>query len=84
MEQLTMSIKVIEQSTSERKEEIKQIFERMKPLLDNGGNFYQSALEVTGRKSVGTRSRGWYRDLTDYAKSQGYDYKDYQWKRTRK
>lgn len=72
---------MITQTTAERREETKAIFDKMRPLLDDGWNFYQAALEVTGRKSVGTRCRGWYRDLREYAKSQGYDYHDFEWKR---
>ena len=72
-------ITVIEQSTSERKEETRQLFESIQPLLDEGYG-YMSACVKIGRV---TRSRNgqygyrWFRDLREYGESQGYPYNEY-------
>ena len=76
-----MKFSVIETSTSERKAEIKALFDKMRPLLDNGTNFNQTYLIVTGKQSISTMKRGIYRDIREYAKEQGYDYRNHQWRR---
>ena len=63
-------ITIIETSTSERNAETVELFNKIKPLLDNGHSF-NSALKLIGYNHW-THSRGWYRDLVDYAKSKGY------------
>ena len=74
-------IKVIEQSTEDRNRETRELFQKVKPLVDEGWAFRQAVLHITGKQSIGTQKRGWYRDLCDYAKQQGYNPKDYEWKR---
>jgi hypothetical protein len=69
-------ITVTEQSTSERLSETKQLFESIKPLLDNGCT-YRQALKEIGRitpKSNPNIRHGWFRHLIDYGTSQGYPY----------
>ena len=39
-------IKVIEQSTDERNEETKQLFEQIKPLLDKGHTYMSACIEI--------------------------------------
>ena len=72
-------IKVIEQSTAERRQETIDLFNKVKPLVDDGWAFRQAVLHITGKTSIGTQKRGWYRDLCEYAKTQGYNPKDYEW-----
>ena len=80
-------ITVIEQTTAERQEETKQLFEQIKPLLDEGYS-YMTACIMVGRCNKETRtvhySRSWFSDLKEYGKSQGYDYKDYNGKGIKK
>lgn len=76
-------IRVIQQSTAERKKETKELFELIKPYLDKGYSFNNAIHEVTGFR-VRSVNRGWHKDLIEYGKSQGYDYNEYSWKRTPK
>lgn len=80
-------ITVIEQSTSERNEEIRNLFEQIRPLLDEGYG-YNSALIKIGRiprdSRTGYYSQGWYRDLKEYGENQGYNYKKYSGKGRKK
>ena len=73
-------IKVIEQSTAERKEETRRLFESIKPLLDHGYG-YKQALEKIGRipvdSRVGYTTHGWFKELKEYGETQGYLYKLY-------
>ena len=74
-------IRVIQQSTEERKAETIQLFEKIKPLLDKGYSFNKALSEVTDLSVTNYRC-GWFKDLIDYAKTQGYDYHEYKWKRS--
>ena len=73
-----MSIKIICKSTSERENETKELFEAIKPYLDDGWNYSDACMIV---KDITRRPRrnegGWYRDVIEYGESQGYPYKDY-------
>lgn len=76
-------IKVIETSTAERKQETIKLFQQIQPLLDKGYSFNKALTEVTDL-SVTNFKNGWFKDLIDYAKTQGYDYHEYKWKRGKK
>ena len=73
-------IKVIETSTAERKQETIELFNEIKPYLDDGYS-YTSALEKVGR--ITSKAKGyyycqaWFKDLKEYGESQGYYYTDY-------
>ena len=73
-------ITVITQTTSERNEETRQLFEQIKPLLDDGYG-YMSALVHIGKVPDKTRNsyyrQAWFQDLRKYGESQGYDYDTY-------
>ena len=73
-------ITVISQSTAERNEETRQLFESIRPYLDDGYG-YMSALQKIGRvqkgRSSGYYRHSWFRDLREYGESQGYDYDTY-------
>ena len=70
-------ITVIEQTTAERDEETRQLFEAIRPFLDKGLIYSKAVSKVTGRKGHMTYSNRWFRDLVDYGESQGYPYKKY-------
>ena len=74
-------IKIIQQSTAERKQETWELFEKIRPLLDQGYSFNKALTEVTDLSVTNYRS-GWFKDLIEYAKTQGYDYHEYKWKRS--
>ena len=76
-----MTIRVIQQTTAERKAETKALFEQVKPMLDNGYSFRQALIEL-GYCVTNTRN-GRYRDLVAYAKTQGYNYNEYKWRKRR-
>ena len=73
-------ITVIEQSTSERKAETKELFEQCQPYLDKGWSLNKAVTEATNRKPTNSKN-GWYRDLIEYAASQGYDHYKLKWQR---
>lgn len=78
-------ITVIEQSTSERQAETRELFEQIQPLLDEGYG-YMSALIKIGRvtksnSKCGYYRHAWFRDLREYGESQGYDYNTYSGKK---
>jgi len=70
-------IKVISQNTSERNEETRQLFEQIKPLLDEGYS-YMTACVMVGRCKGGLKNSsynfGWFKDLKAYGETQGYPY----------
>jgi len=74
-----MGIRVIQQSTAERNAETKRLFDRIKPLIDEGYSFRQALIKL-GYRVSNTRN-GWYKDLVAYAQTQGYDHNEYKWKR---
>ena len=74
-------ITVISQTTSERNEETRQLFEQIKPLLDDGYG-YMSALVQIGRvtkseSKCGHYRHAWFRDLKEYGEKMGYPYSVY-------
>ena len=79
-----MSIKVICQSTKERKQEIIDLFNKAKPYLDDGFSYRLAIMKVLGKEPSnsfgGTR---WYKDFVEYADAHGYPKSEYRYKRTR-
>lgn len=70
-------ITVISQDTAERKKETIELFDKIRPLLDDGYS-YTTALRKIGRiRHSRVFQRGWFRDLIDYGATQGYAYDDY-------
>lgn len=73
-------ITVIEQSTAERNKETRQLFEQIRPLLDDGYGYMPALIKIGVvpehlRRHVYTTA--WFRDLKEYGESQGYDYDTY-------
>ena len=72
-----MTIRVIEQSTSERNEETKKLFEQIRPLLDDYYS-YMGALVKIGRVPSLYRNsyynQSGFRELKEYGEKQGYPY----------
>ena len=74
-----MTITVIEQTTAERRAETKELFESIRPHLDNGHG-YRSALYEAGKvrnKCGGVYTQAWFRELIEYGETQGYPYHMY-------
>ena len=73
-------ITVISQTTQERDEETRRLFESIKPYLDDGYS-YTSALKKVGRINSKAKGyyygQGWFRELKEYGESQGYAYTEY-------
>ena len=79
-----MSIKVICQSTKERKQEIIDLFNKAKPYLDDGFSYRLALIKVLGKEpSNSFGSASWYKEFIDYADAHGYPKKEYRYKRTR-
>ena len=78
-----MTITVITQTTAEREEETRKTYQQCKPYLDKGYSLFKAAYKVTGTQPTNSKN-GWYKELIDYAISQGYDYHGNKWKRTPK
>ena len=72
-----MGIRVISQDTSERDRETVELFNQIKPLLDDG-YFYSSAVRlIKGGCHSKFYQRSWFKDLVRYGESQGYLYDEY-------
>lgn len=71
-------IKVITQTTAERQEETENLFNQIRPLLDDGYS-YTSALKKIGKLKVKNRvyQQAWFRDLKEHGKKMGYPYENY-------
>ena len=79
-------ITVIEQNTEERKRETRELFESIRPLLDKGYS-YMTACVMVGRCKDSLKNNyytnGWFHDLKEFGKSQGYPYHRYSGKKRR-
>lgn len=75
-------ITVITQTTAERKQETIDLFEQIRPYLDQG-MIYSQAIRIVKKLPPHANRHGqaWYRDLVEYGESQGYNYEDYSGKR---
>lgn len=69
-------MRIIERSTEERMQETRDLFDEIKPLLDNGYTYCKSVKIVKDLRSVNTNN-SWYKELIEYGESQGYMKKDY-------
>ena len=79
-----MSIKVICQSTKERKQEIIDLFNKAKPYLDDGFSYRLALIKVLGKESNSSFSHfSWYKEFVEYADAHGYPKSEYRYKRTR-
>lgn len=67
-------INVISQTTSERNKETQELFEQCKPYLDDGYSLSHALIIVKELTySTGFQNRAWFKELRQYAKTQGYD-----------
>ena len=73
-------INVITQSTSERQDETRRLYEACKPYLDKGYGLRKAVTLATGRRVSNTKN-GWFRALREYAESEGFDYNNRKWSR---
>ena len=78
-----VNMKVIEMNTREREQEIIDLFESIKPLLDEGYSYNKALRKVKNLTSVNTNN-AWYRNVIEYGESQGYSKKDYSYGRRMK
>lgn len=71
-------IKVISQTTEERKDETIKLFNKVKPLLDKGYSYSLAVRTLKGIENIHVSNYSWFKELVKYGGSQGYEYKDYQ------
>lgn len=72
-------MRVIAQTTTERNKETEELFESIKPHLDEGYTYRASLIRVgriTSKTGLNIR-HGWVRDLIKYGESVGYRYGDH-------
>lgn len=69
---VSSKINVISQTTAEREQETVDLFNKVKPLLDEGCGLSKAVRQVTDVRTSHFQSRRWYKDLKNYAKAQGY------------
>lgn len=69
---------VIETSSDERYSQAKDLFEKIKPLLDKGWIYSRAVRKVTDKSSgYDICSKAWFKDVVEYGESQGYCKEDY-------
>ena len=79
-------ITVITQTTAEREQEIIDLFNLIKPLLDEG-MIYSNAIKVLCKNKNMSFNRfqdAWFRDLIAYGESHGYPYHMYSGKKKKR
>ena len=64
-------ITVVSQTTSEREEETKELFEQCKELMNEGYTLNQAVRKIKNLNYHSLTKRAWYRDLKEYAETQG-------------
>ena len=75
-------ITVISQTTAERQQETKELFEKIKPLLDKGMIYSAAIRKVKGLPSDANRYQSsWYKEVIAYGETQGYPYEKYSGKK---
>ena len=62
---------VIERSTQDYENEIKSLFESIKPLLDKGYTYPQALQKVKNCRTINTTNK-WYKNVLAYGESKGY------------
>jgi hypothetical protein len=67
-----MAIRVIEQSTSERKQATIDLFQQCKPYLEDGMGLVQAVKIVRNINYNSFQNLSWYKELRAYATEQGY------------
>lgn len=67
-----MTIRVIEQTTSERNQEIHDLFQQIKPLLDQGYNYVDAYSKITGISKRNLQGTAKFKHLKKYGETQGY------------
>lgn len=65
-------IKVIETSSEDRQKELEELFEKMRPYLENGFSYSRAYKIITGLKHSAFAKRRWWKDLLEYGEKQGY------------
>lgn len=70
-------ISVVETSSEERTKEMKEIFEKMRPYLDNGFSYTKAYQMISGLRHNSFSQRWWWKELVKYGESQGYDKNNY-------
>ena len=63
---------IIERTDKDLENETRELFEKIKPYLDDGVSFTKALINVG--KGRNTRSR-WYKDIREYTIQQGYEIK---------
>lgn len=67
-----MGITVISQNTTERQQETIELFQKCKPYLDKGETLSNAVQKVLQRHHNRFYNQAWYKELREYAYSQGY------------
>lgn len=71
---------IIERTTEDCHNETVDLFNQIKPLLDNGESYSSACKIVLGKTSIGAQL-AWYKELIQYGESQGYHYTDHKRKK---
>jgi type II secretory pathway component PulF len=65
-------MRIIERNTDERKQDTIDLYNQIKPLLDQGLPITTAVKQYLGIQYNSFSNRTWYKELRDYAVSQGY------------
>ena len=72
-----MSIKVISQTTTERNQETRQKWEKIRPLLDQGYSYSRAVRKTHKITHQQVAHLSWFKELVKYGETQGYPYHQY-------
>lgn len=72
-----MGIKVVCKTSDERTNELKCLFDKMKPYLEEGKSYNQALCIVKKTKTSYSHTQ-WFKDLVKYGESQGYPKENYE------
>lgn len=74
------TMRIIERTTEDLQQETIELFNEIKPLLDQGES-YHSAIKKIKKLTSPNSKLGWYQRLIQYGETQGYPYKEYKRKK---
>ena len=67
---------IIERNSQDYQAETKELFNKVKPFLDNGYSYNKAVKVIKNIESLNTKA-SWFKDLVEYGEKQGYSRMDF-------